>query len=93
MYNKEVLETLAIRFKYLGTVLDEFSPDANLDLYSYIASIIYNKPYSECGEYLGDIPNPEGKYMRNKAKEFILPIIAECGGIFNEVNSDDSERT
>lgn len=93
MYNKDALETLAIRIKYLGSVLEEFSPEDTLDLYSYIASIIYNRPYEECCEIPDGIANPEGKYLRNKAKEFIFPIITECGGLFDEVNSDDSKRT
>lgn len=29
-------------------------------------------------------PNPAGKAMRTWAKQFILPVVVECGGIFEE---------
>lgn len=81
MYNRELLRTLEDRFGTLHAYLLTFI-DGKDDIYSHIASIIYNRPYEDCCEWKDDKPFPEGKYYRNKAKEFILPMVEECGGIF-----------
>lgn len=85
MYNKELLKTLEDRFGTLHAYLLT-SIDGKDDIYSHIASIIYNKPYEDCCEWKGDKPYPEGKELRNRAKQFLLPVVVECGGI-----SDDTE--
>ena len=42
------------------------------DFYSYLASIIYNKPYSECQEFDEENnPNPAGKVRRQTAKSIL----------------------
>ena len=59
------------------------------DLYSSIASAMYNKDYDECCELdkNGDF-NPLGKDRRDRIKRFLLPMVLECGGLFLE--DDDS---
>ena len=82
-YNIETLLTIANRFDAVSSYLHyEFNNDD--DLYSVIASIMYNKPIEDCKEFKDGLPNPDGKELRDRAKWFILPIIEECGGIFNE---------
>ena len=85
-YNKKLLTTLEDRFDKLQAYLDRvFQFEEGEDLYSFIASIMYNKDVDECREVNPDgSPNPEGKDRRNRAKQFILPVVAECGGIFEE---------
>ena len=81
-YNPELLKTLEDRFDKLQAYLFRAFDDED-DLYSFIASIMYDKPVEECGEMYPDGSfNPDGKQLRRKAKEFILPVALECGGIF-----------
>ena len=85
-YNKKLLTTLEDRFDKLQAYLDRvFQFEEGEDLYSFVASIMYDKDIDECREVNPDgSPNPEGKDRRNRAKQFILPVIVECGGIFEE---------
>jgi len=84
MYNKELLRTLETRFDRLQTYLDREFEEGE-DLYSFIASIMYDKDVAECKEMNPDgTLNPTGKAMRTWAKQFILPVVGECGGIFEE---------
>lgn len=59
------------------------------DFYSYIASIIYNKPYEDCLEFYENSTkfenfNKDGKELRMLVKQMLIPIIIECGGLFEE---------
>ncbi len=45
----------------------------NKDIYSFIASIAFNKTYEECKEFTPDGEyNPEGKARRTEAKSVVL---------------------
>ena len=78
MYNQKLIRTLEDRF---DKVFSEF--DGVEDLYSFIASIIYDKKYLDCCEWKDEEPNPQGKELRERAKQFILPIVVECGGLLD----------
>lgn len=81
-YNPELLRTLEDRFDKLQAYLFRAFDDDD-DLYSFIASIMYDKSEDECRDLHPDgSPNPEGKELRNRAKQFILPIALEFGSIF-----------
>ena len=86
MYNKELLKTLEDRFDKLQAYLDRvFQFEENEDLYSFVASVMYDKDIDECREVFPDgTLNPEGKKLRNFAKQFLLPVVIEYGGIFEE---------
>lgn len=86
MYNQELLKTLADRFRLLATSIDADSCEGQ-DLYSMVAAIMYDRDYKDCCEWKDEKPNPEGKEYRNRAKQFLLPIIVECGGIFDDTQS------
>ena len=62
-----------------------FNPECD-DLYSFVASVMYDTTYAECCEWKDDKPYPEGKERRDRVKQFLLPIVAECGGISEAVN-------
>lgn len=48
----------------------------NKDIYSFIASIAFNKTYEECREFTSDGEyNPEGKARRTEAKSVVLGIL------------------
>lgn len=48
----------------------------NKDIYSFIASIAFNKTYEECREFTPDGEyNPEGKARRTEAKSVVLGIL------------------
>ncbi len=86
MYNKELIQALEERFGVLhGFLLT--SIDRTDDIYSHIASIMYNKPYEDCCEWKDNKPYPAGKELRNRVKQFLLSIVIECGGI-----SDDTDN-
>ena len=73
MINPKLLRTLEDRLKTLSMVKlsDEtnvFNPECD-DLYSFVASVMYDTTYAECCE------------CRDRVKQFLLPIVAECGGI------------
>ena len=92
MYNRKLLRTLEDRFDKLQAYLFR-SFDGEEDLYSYIAHIMYNRDYVDCCEMRSDgTPNPDGKYYRNKAKEFIFPLVIECGGVFEPDDDNDSKE-
>ena len=78
MYNQKLIRTLEDRF---DKVFREF--DGVEDLYSFIASIMYDKDYADCCEIVDGKPNPQGKELRERAKQFILPVVVECGGILD----------
>lgn len=84
MYNQNMLRILEDRFDHLQAYLFRVFDDTD-DLYSFVAGIIYNKNQEDCKEMNSDgTPNPTGKIFRDKAKQFLLPVIAECGGISGE---------
>lgn len=81
MYNQKLLRTLEDRFDKLQAYLFR-SFDGEEDLYSFIAAVMYDKDYADCCEIGPDgKPNPYGHALRERAKEFILPIVVECGGV------------
>lgn len=80
MYNQKLLRTLEDRFDKLQAYLFR-SFDEEEDLYSFIAAVMYDKDYEDCCEMKDEKPNPQGKELRERAKQFILPVVAECGGI------------
>ena len=81
MINQKLLRTLEDRFDKLQAYLFRSFDAEEDDLYSFIASVIYDKDYAHCCEIKDGKPNPEGKELRERAKQFILPVVAECGGI------------
>lgn len=81
-YNEKLLEVLVERFSLY--VSNFRSLEDSVDLYSYLASIIYNLPYEECKEWKDDKPYPEGKDRRDRVKRFLLPVVLECGGLFSD---------
>ena len=84
MINPKLLQTLEDRLNMLHTQLSDttnaFNPEHD-DLYSFVASVMYDTTYAECCEWKDNKPYPKGKERRDKAKQFLLPIVAECGGI------------
>lgn len=87
MYNQKLLRILEDRFDKLQAYLFR-SFDGEEDLYSFIASIMYDKDYADCCEIVDGKPNPQGKELRERAKQFILPIVEECGGILDSEEED-----
>ena len=86
MVKKELIKLLEDRFDKLQAYLfRSYTPDE--DLYSFVASVMYDKDMDECMEFnLDGTPNPQGKELRNRAKQFLIPVVAECGGL-----TEDSE--
>ena len=80
MYNQKLLRTLEDRFDKLQAYLFR-SFDGEEDLYSFIAAVMYDKDHEDCCEMKDGKPNPQGKELRERAKQFILPVVTECGGI------------
>ena len=70
--NKNLFNTLSSRFAEVSKKIDA---SEETDLYSLIASILYDKPYESCLD-LG-----ENQELRYKVKTCLLPIVVECGGI------------
>ena len=89
-YNKKLLRTLEDRFDQVQAYLFR-AFDGTDDLYSFIASIIYDKDYDDCCEWKDGKPNKEGKERRDRIKQCLLPIVAECGGI-SDPAEEDSEN-
>ena len=87
MYNQKLLRTLEDRFDKLQAYLFR-SFDGEEDLYSFIASIIYDKDYADCCEWKNGKSNPEGKELRDRVKRFLIPVVEECGGILDESDED-----
>ena len=79
MYNQMLIKRLESIFKNFNS--DEAQ---GKDLYSYVASLVYDVPYEDCREWKNDRPNPDGKDRRSKVKQLIIPVIAECGGALHE---------
>ena len=80
MYNEDLLNAVEQIFRLYSPIEIE-----GKDLYSYIASLVYDVPYEQCQEFNKDgTPNPDGKDLRNRVKQFLLPIVAEYGGITKE---------
>ena len=96
MYNQKLIRTLKDRFDKLQAYLFR-SFDGEEDLYSSIASIMYNKDYEDCCEWKNGEPNPRGKELRDRVKQFLIPIVAECGGISeseeDEISDCSDDRT
>lgn len=83
MYNQKLIRTLEDRFDKLQAYLFR-SFDGVEDLYSFIASIMYDKDYDDCiGINDNGTPNPQGEELRDRAKQFILPLVVECGGLLD----------
>lgn len=80
IYNQKLLKTLEDRFDKLHACYFG-SFDGEEDLYSFIASIIYDKDYEDCCEWKNGKPNPEGKDLRNRVKQLLIPVVEACGGI------------
>lgn len=80
MINQKLLRILEDRFDKLQAYLFR-SFDGEEDLYSFIAAVMYDKDYEDCCEIKNGVPNPQGKELRERAKQFILPVVTECGGI------------
>ena len=80
IYNQKLIRTLEDRFDKLQAYLFR-SFDGEDDLYSFIASIIYDKDYEDCCEWKNGEPNIQGKELRDRVKQFLIPIVEECGGI------------
>ena len=74
-YNVKLLDRVEKIFK-------GFDPHEveNKDLYSYLASLVYELPYEDCLEWVNDKPNPVGKERRMRVKQMLLPIVLDCGG-------------
>lgn len=81
MINQKLLRTLEDRFDQLQAYLFRAFDAEKEDLYSFVASVMYDTTYEECCEWKDDKPYPEGKERRDRAKQFILPVVTECGGI------------
>jgi len=81
MINQKLLRTLEDRFDQLQAHLFRSFDSEEDDLYSFVASVIYDKDYEDCCEWKNGKPNPQGKELRERAKQFILPVVAECDGI------------
>lgn len=78
-YNLELITTLFTRFESLKQTFSYPDYIKDKDIYCIIASRMYNIPYEDLcnnSEYATN--------MRNLAKAFALPVIAECGGITTE---------
>lgn len=80
-FNRAFIKALRTRFALLSDALQNV--DETTDLYPFIASIMYNKPVEDCEEMYPDGSfNPAGKDLRNRAKQFIIPVALDHGGIF-----------
>jgi len=84
IYNQKLIRTLEDRFDKLQAHL--FRSFDGENLYSFIASIIYDKDFEDCCEWKDGKPNPRGKELRDRVKQFLIPVVEECGGIDNEVD-------
>ena len=79
-YNKDLLDRVENIFRLYSPIEIK-----GRDLYSYIASLVYDEPYEECCELNADgSPNIRGKELRERAKQFLLPIVAQYGGVTEE---------
>ena len=74
-YNEKLIEALSRRF---AEVSKRLNADMDTDLYSTIASILYDKPYESCLD-LG-----ENQDLRYSVKHCIVPVVLEFGGIHSE---------
>lgn len=95
MYNPKVIEALVVRFNEIAMKLDTVGTGDSdkTDIYSFLASIMYDMPYEECCEFTSDgKPNHEGKDLRNRAKQFVLPVIVKCGGLFDEATQAKMDK-
>ena len=81
MINQKLLRILEDRFDKLQAYLFRSFNAEEDDLYSFMASVIYDKNYEDCCEWKNGKPNPEGKELRDRVKWFLIPIVEECGGI------------
>ena len=78
-YNLNLISTLFTRFEGITQAFSYPDYVKDKDIYRMIASRMYNIPYEDLcnnSEYATN--------MRNLAKAFIMPVVAECGGITTE---------
>lgn len=80
MINEVLVDVLRARLMDLSDKMKMIN-SMEFDIYSLTASIMYYKPYEDCCEWKDGKPYPEGKERRDRAKQFLLPIVSECGGI------------
>ena len=85
MVNDILIDTIRERLSDLHSQMNNPFDD---DLYSIVASVMYNLPIEDCCEWKNDKPNPEGKERRNRAKQFLIPVVCECGGISSDDDDD-----
>lgn len=83
-YNQKLINTITERFEEIVSKLN--TPDYlyEHDLYSLIASVMYDKPYESCLE-----TTTEGKELRMNAKHFLIPVVIDCGGYLSEEYTKD----
>lgn len=83
-YNPKLIDTITERFEEIVSKLN--TPDYldEHDLYSLIASVMYDKPYESCLE-----TTTAGKELRMNAKKFILQVVLDCGGYLSEEYTED----
>lgn len=65
----KMLNIIKAEYERLGIEMDE-----DKDVYSYLASKLYNIPYEECLEYKDDKPYPKGKFRRQYVKFALVGI-------------------
>lgn len=78
-YNQKLIDTITERFEEVVSKLNTPNYLDKHDLYSLIASILYNKPYESCLE-----TTTAGKELRMNAKHFLLQVVIDCGGYLSE---------
>lgn len=78
-YNQKLVDTITERFEEIVSKLNIPDYLDGHDLYSLIASVMYDKPYESCLE-----TTTEGKELRMHAKQFLLPVVIDCGGYLSE---------
>lgn len=91
MINPKLLQALEDRLHVLQAQLFGTCKtyDGKADLYSFIAAAMYNMDIDDCREYRQDgTPNPKGKERRDRVKQFLMPIVAQSGGISNDSEED-----
>lgn len=64
-----LLAIIKAEYERLGIEIDD-----EKDIYSYLASKLYNIPYEECLEYKNDKPYPKGKFRRQYVKFALVGI-------------------
>lgn len=65
----KLLAIIKAEYERLGIEIDE-----EKDVYSYLASKLYDIPYEECLEYKDGKPYPKGKFRRQYVKFALVGI-------------------